>query len=48
MHDCVLYCSDASFANLRNPSSQGGYTFLYKYEERFSPNLGNLKRFREL
>ena len=48
MHDCVLYYSAASFANLRNASSQGGYMFLYKDEERFSPNLGNLKRFREL
>ena len=48
--ECMIVCySDASFANLRNASSQGGYImFLYKDEKKFAPYLGNLKRFREL
>ena len=37
IEECMVVCySDASFANLRNASSQGGYMFLYKDEKKFA------------
>ena len=38
IEECMIACySDATFANLRNASSQGGYMFLFKYEKKFGP-----------
>ena len=39
IEECMIVCySDASFANLRNASSQGGYImFLFKDENKFAP-----------
>ena len=49
IEECMIVCySDASFENLRNASSQGGYKFLHKDEKRLLQDLGNLKRFRKL
>ena len=45
----IVSYSDASFANLRNASTQGGYImFLYKDDKMFALIFGDLKIFTEL
>ena len=48
IEECMVVCfTDASFANLRNASSQGGYMFCIKMRKSLLQYLGNLKKFRE-